>query len=141
VARLLFILVPVAIAFWVYSIVDCAMQPPTRHRGVSKPAWLVIAILLPVLGGILWFVIGRGRGSSVAAVRAPDDDPAFLRGLGSSSEQDERIRRLEEELAQLDAEDDDPRWNRHGPHAGPHSHEQQGDTDGDDLRGQRGALG
>jgi hypothetical protein len=137
VARLLFILVPVAIAFWVYSIVDCAMQPPTRHRGVSKPAWLVIAILLPVLGGILWFVIGRGRAASVAAVRAPDDDPAFLRGLGSASEQDERIRRLEEELAQLDAEDDDPRWNNHGPHDGPPT----GDADGDDLRGQRGALG
>lgn len=132
-ARLLFILVPVAIAFWVYSIVDCAMQPPTRHRGVSKPAWLAITILLPVLGGILWFLIGRGRGSTTAPVRAPDDDPAFLRGLGSQSEQDERIRRLEEELAQLDAEDDDPRWKRHERHSG--------DTDGDDLRGQRGALG
>lgn len=132
-ARLLFILVPVAVAFWVYSIVDCAMQPPTRHRGVSKPAWLVIAILLPVLGGILWFVVGRGRASSAAPVRAPDDDPAFLRGLGSQSEQDERIRRLEEELAQLDAEDDDPRWHPRKPHSG--------DTDGDDLRGQRGALG
>ncbi len=132
-ARLLFILVPVATAFWVYSIVDCAMLPPTRHRGVSKPAWLVIAILLPVLGGILWFVIGRGKAAMSAPVDAPDDDPAFLRGLGSQSEQDERIRRLEEELAQLDAEDDDPRWNPRESHTG--------DTDGDDLRGQRGALG
>ena len=58
-ARLLFILVPVAIAFWIYSIVDCALQPPTRHRGVSKPAWMLIVIILPVLGGVLWFAIGR----------------------------------------------------------------------------------
>ena len=149
-ARLLFILVPVAIAFWIYSIVDCAIQPPTRHRGVSKPAWMLIVIILPVIGGILWFIVGRGRARSIAAVRAPDDDPAFLQQLGSQSDQDERIRRLEEELAQLDAEDDDPRWNPPRPDAASGtssaggtsaSEPRPGDTDGDDLRGQRGALG
>ncbi len=100
---MLLLLVPLAVAFWVYSVVDCAMQPPTRHRGVSKPVWLVIVMLLPVIGGVLWFVTGRAR--AVTAVRAPDDDPAFLHSLGSHAEQDERIRRLEEELARLDAED------------------------------------
>lgn len=136
-ARLLFILVPLAVAFWVFSIVDCAMQPPTRHRGVSKAAWMLIVILLPVIGGILWFIVGRGRPAPVAAVRAPDDDPTFLRGLGSPSDQDERIRRLEEELAKLDAEDDDPRWNP--PSApGESAEPRRGENDGDDLRGQRG---
>jgi hypothetical protein len=107
------ILLPVAlllIAFWVYSIVDCALQPPTRHRGVSKPVWLLIAGLLPVIGGVLWFVVGRGRQSGPRAYRAPDDNPEFLGRLGSVSDQDERIRRLEEELAALDAEADDPRF-------------------------------
>ena len=54
------VLLPLAlllIAFWVYSIVDCALQPPTRHRGVSKPVWLLIVVLIPVLGGILCGVI------------------------------------------------------------------------------------
>lgn len=104
-------LLPVAlllIAFWVYSIVDCALQPPTRHRGVSKPVWLLIVILLPVLGGILWFIVGRGRPRAKPAFRAPDDNPDFLGRIGSISDQDERIRRLEEELAALDAEDDPP---------------------------------
>lgn len=154
-ARLLFILVPLAIAFWIYSIVDCALQPPTRHRGVSKPAWMLIVIILPVLGGVLWFAVGRGSAKAAAAVRAPDDDPAFLQQIGSQSDQDERIRRLEEELAQLDAEDDDPRWNppengtAGGSTAGgssaagesPAPDPRPGDADGDDLRGQRGALG
>ena len=147
-ARLLFILVPLAVAFWIYSIVDCAMQPPTRHRGVSKPAWLLIVIILPVIGGILWFVIGRGRAGQPASLRAPDDDPAFLQGIGGIADQDERIRRLEEELAQLDAEDDDPRWNR-PPAGGARSDESAGEkpadhpgeADGDDRRGQRGATG
>ena len=105
-ARLLLILVLVAVAFWVYSIVDCAVQSPTRHRGVPKPVWLVIVILFPVLGGILWFVVGRARARAMI-VRAPDDDPEFLSRLGTKAEQAERIRRLEEELARLDSEDDD----------------------------------
>ncbi len=105
----------VALAFWVYAIVDVAVQPATRHRAVSKPVWIAIVVLLPVLGGILWLVIGRTRRSVVQARRAPDDDPEFLGRIGTQSEQDERIRRLEEELAKLDAEDDDPRWNPPSP--------------------------
>lgn len=104
------VLLPLAlllIAFWVYSIVDCALQPPTRHRGVSKPVWLVIVVLLPVIGGVLWLVVGRSRPRPAGAFRAPDDNPEFLGRIGSISDQDERIRRMEEELAALDSEDED----------------------------------
>ncbi len=97
-----------AAVFWVYSVVDCAVQPPTRHRGVRKAAWIAIVILIPVIGGILWFTIGRRRAADGGTVRpvAPDDDPTFLRSI-SKSEQDARIRRLEEELARLDEETDE----------------------------------
>ena len=106
--RVLLPVVLLLIAFWVYSIVDCALLPPTRHRGVSKPVWLLIVVLLPVLGGILWFIVGRGRVRPPSVQAAPDDDPAFLGTIGSISDQNERIRRLEAELAALDAEDADP---------------------------------
>jgi hypothetical protein len=140
----------VALIFWVYTIVDCAVQPATRHRAVSKPAWIAIVVLLPVLGGVLWLAIGRTRPSTVASRRAPDDDPEFLGRLGSMSDQDERIRRLEEELAQLDAEADDPRWTTPEPSlptsadsaAKPEPPVRDPDRpDGDDdVRGQRGAV-
>src|SRR3546814_16569187 len=107
-ARLLLILALVGTAFWVYSIVDCALQPPTRHRGVSKGAWIAIVVLLPVLGGLLWFVVGRGRASTAAARRAPDDDPEFLGSIGSLAAQDEPIRRPAAELAQ-------PPWTGNAP--------------------------
>lgn len=149
--RLLLILGLVAIALWVYTIVDCAVQPPNRHRGVSKPVWLAIVVLIPVLGGILWLVVGRVRRSTIAKRRAPDDDPEFLGSLGAIADQDERIRRLEEELAQLDAEDDDPRWTAQNDASAPGtptaaSPETPADppvrpNDGDDERGQRGAVG
>ncbi len=116
------------IAFWVYSIVDCALLAPTRHRGVSKPVWLIIVVLLPVLGGVLWFAVGRGRLSPQGAFRAPDDDPAFLGTIGSVSDQDERIRRLEAELAALDAEDPTP--DAPGGSAGTAAGDDEGDARG-----------
>jgi hypothetical protein len=161
--RVLLILALVATAFWVFTIVDCAVQPPIRHRGVSKPVWILIVVLLPVLGGILWLAVGRARASTVAARRAPDDDPEFLGRIGTISDQDERIRRLEEELAQLDAEEHDPRFH---PPTGPAASDDPAasaasaggtaapgstptpptppvrPTEGDDdARGQRGARG
>jgi hypothetical protein len=127
VARVYLILALLAITFWVYSIVDCALQPPTRHRGVSKPVWLVIVVLIPVIGGILWFAIGRSRRRSAVMFRAPDDDPEFLGRIGTVSDQDERIRRLEEELAALDSEADDPPLD-----GGPRGNH-RGDIPGDDV--------
>ncbi|WP_424937645.1 MULTISPECIES: PLDc N-terminal domain-containing protein [Bacteria] len=95
-----------AAVFWIFSIVDCSLQPATRHRGVSKGAWVAIVVLIPVIGGILWFAIGRSRGerSGPEGLVPLDDDPARLRRV-SEAEQDRRIRELEEELARLD----DPR--------------------------------
>lgn len=104
-ARFLLIIVIAAAVFTVFSIIDCAVQPATRHRGVSKPFWIVIT-LVPVIGGILWFLLGRSRGpaSSFAVPDAPGDDPSFVHD-GQPSEADERIRRLEEELRRLDEEE------------------------------------
>ncbi|MCR2799873.1 MULTISPECIES: PLD nuclease N-terminal domain-containing protein [unclassified Microbacterium] len=110
-ARILLIVALLLAVFWVYSIVDCAVQDPRRHRGVSKPMWLLITIALPVLGGILWFAVGRTKRADIPRPKAPDDDPEFLGRIGDIRDTDERIRRIEEELKALDADDDDPRWN------------------------------
>lgn len=102
--RLLVVLVVAAVAFYVFSIVDCALSDGNRVRTLSKTSWVLI-VLIPVLGGLLWFIFGRARrGSDGGGVRtiAPDDDPAFLGSLGRDTAQEERIRRLERELAELD---------------------------------------
>ncbi|MFT4215098.1 MAG: PLD nuclease N-terminal domain-containing protein [Microbacterium sp.] len=129
--RILLPVVLVLIAFWVYSIVDCALQPPTRHRGVGKAVWLFIVVLLPIVGGVLWWVLGRSRPRAEQAMRAPDDDPEFLGRIGAISDQDDRIRRLEEELAALDSEGPDP----DRPPASPSVQPSRGsDDDADDPR-------
>lgn len=105
-ARLLIVGGFVAAVFWVFSIVDCAVQPATRHRGVPKWVWIVIVVVVPVIGGILWFVIGRRRaGDQGSRPYAPDDDPVFLSSI-DKKEQDARIAELEAELARLEDEGD-----------------------------------
>lgn len=108
--RLYVVLGVVAVAFYVFSIVDCALFDRTRVRTLPKTAWVFI-VLLPIIGGLLWFVFGRARRRSDrggSRVIAPDDDPAFLGGLGRDRAQQERIRRLERELADLDDKGGDP---------------------------------
>ena len=105
--RVLLIVAVLALAFYVVSIVDVAVQPPSRHRGVSKTTWVAIVILLPVLGGALWFVVGRSRPSRLRLALAPDDDPEFLRRLNREKAMEDRIEQLEQELRDLD--DDNPK--------------------------------
>jgi len=120
--RFLLIFALLAAVFWVYSVVDCAVQPSIRHRGVRKGVWILIVLVFPVVGGVLWFAVGRTRAN--APLHAPDDDPAFLSTLGPDgrrmhrgpdrttardrAEQEQRIRELEEELSRLDGDSDDP---------------------------------
>jgi len=108
VTRVLLIGALLAVVFWVFSIVDCVAQPSIRHRGVNKPIWVLIVVFIPVLGGFLWFAVGRVRAVQLAIPDSPADDPAFMDTVHPLSAQDERIRQLEEELAKLDAEEDLP---------------------------------
>lgn len=94
-----------AIGFWVYAVIDCALTDARRARGIPKGAWVLVVVVLNVVGGALWFIVGKdrsaGRGGS-RVDRAPDDDPTFLRSIAADADQEERIRQLEKEIADLD---------------------------------------
>ncbi len=80
--RFLIIAVVVAIALMVFALVDAAVIDRYRVRGVPKGLWIVVIVLLPIAGAILWFTVGRGpKGTGKRGPIAPDDDPDFLRGL------------------------------------------------------------
>jgi hypothetical protein len=108
--RLYIILGVIAAAFWVFTIVDCLVTRPSAVRALPKAAWAFI-VLLPVAGGILWFTFGKQRrgtpGAMATGTGAPDDDPEFLRRLGEDADREERIRQLEEQLAELDDDHND----------------------------------
>ncbi|MDI2098898.1 PLD nuclease N-terminal domain-containing protein [Ruicaihuangia caeni] len=103
-ARLLFALAVVVVAFTVYALIDLILTDRARVRALNKVIWVFIIVLLPAIGGALWLVFGKSRRQrgGGAGLIAPDDDPAFLGGLERDLAAEERIRQLERELAELD---------------------------------------
>ncbi|MHC6593092.1 PLD nuclease N-terminal domain-containing protein [Arthrobacter sp. C152] len=94
------------LVIFVYGLVDVIRTEGRLTRGISKPAWIIVMILLPVLGAILWLLIGRPRGTgpqpqAYPHPTAPDDDPDFLRNLEArrrNQAEAERLRKLKEQL-------------------------------------------
>lgn len=107
-ARLLFVLGIVAVTFMIYSLVDTILRPASLVRALPKWLWIVLVLVIPVLGGVLWFLIGRGqRVRNDGRALGPDDDPDFLGQLGREATTDEHIRDLERRLAEIDSEQPD----------------------------------
>lgn len=102
-----------AVVLGVFAVVDCALTERRRVRALPRWAWIVIALVLPVIGPLLWLIVGRGpaRARPVRRVIGPDDDPSFLNSRGpvrpAPDADDARWKQLEQELANLDSDPDD----------------------------------
>lgn len=104
----------VAIALTVYTLVEVILADQRNIRFLPKGVWVLIVLLLPILGAVLWFTIGKVKpqsrsGSKRSGPVAPDDDPEFLFRLQKQMADDENLRKLEEEFRKLSEEDDDDR--------------------------------
>ncbi|WP_298890895.1 PLD nuclease N-terminal domain-containing protein [uncultured Serinicoccus sp.] len=82
------------LAFVVFTVVDAVQTDKHEVRGLPKPVWVVVCVILPGLGGLAWLVAGRprslldiifgdrgGRSGRPRGPLGPDDDPDFLRDL------------------------------------------------------------
>lgn len=115
----------------IYGLIDCIRSEPADVRSIPKPVWILIIIILPFIGVLLWFFLGRPQYSEVgsgsagssgsthpgsgagtfqanrpARLTAPDDDPAFLRNLEVNRAhklEAERLRKLKAELEAREA--------------------------------------
>lgn len=90
-----------AIAFYIYTIIDVARTPKMSTRTLPKFVWLIIAIVLPIIGGAFWLLLGRtwpesGFRSKRRQPKAPDDDPKFLRTLEDRAWSDKMRKRREQ---------------------------------------------
>jgi hypothetical protein len=79
-------LVLLAVGLTISATIECAMT--RAPRSLPRWAWLPLIVLLPVVGPLAWFGLGRLRGGEAGGrLRqrrgpvAPDDDPEFLRRL------------------------------------------------------------
>ncbi len=113
------------LVLWIYCLFDAITTDASRVRNLSKGVWVVIVLLLPDIGSVLWLLAGRPQGAARslpykgnagippeydrpgrAAAQNPDDDAAFLKHLRERAE-DQR-RRAEESARRLRDEEQPP---------------------------------
>jgi len=78
------VVVLVLLGVTVYALVDCLRTDGPDLRLLPKPVWLLLIVLLPIAGSVLYLAVGRATDEApgpVARPLAPDDDPDFLRRL------------------------------------------------------------
>jgi hypothetical protein len=110
---------------YLYCLFDAISSDAARVRNLPKPAWIVIVLLFPDVGSIMWLVAGRPRGPARsvpykgnagippeydrpgrATAGSPDDDAVFLESLKRRAE--EQRRRAAEEAKRIRDEEQPP---------------------------------
>src|SRR3954464_10678644 len=101
--RVFLFLAAVELALVVLALISCLSAERSRIRAMPRALWVVVILVLPIAGPVLWFLAGRpggmepaggaGRpgGMEPAGARpprprpsSPDDDPEFLRKLDAN---------------------------------------------------------
>jgi hypothetical protein len=91
--RTLLFIFAVWLLFTVFVTVFAASAKKNEVRNLPKWAWIVICLFVPVVGGLLYLVLGRPIGGPKnrfgrTKIVAPDDDPTFLRDLSDKLEKE-----------------------------------------------------
>lgn len=106
----------VAAGLIIYSLIECLMTPRHQVRAMPKAVWILIIVLVPLVGALLWLFLGRRRGSVGGSgttggparpqrPQSPDDDAAFLRQLDVQRKQQSRQAELDRREAELKAQE------------------------------------
>jgi len=113
----------------IFCLIDCVQTAETSVRNLPKWGWIVMILIFPLIGSVAWLVAGRPTAAERARGRAagypeyerprrpgptaPDDDPEFLRAIGTvNTEHEQTLKRWEEDLKRREDElrhrDQDP---------------------------------
>lgn len=113
--RLLIFVFAAWLLFTVFVTVFAASAKKNEVRNLPKWLWVVICLAVPLIGGLLYLILGRPIGKpktrfGKTRVVAPDDDPAFLRDLASKLDEKDEKPNPETSLEQegKDSKDPDP---------------------------------
>lgn len=117
--RLLIPLIIVSLGVMIYALIEAISTPSERTRIMPKGVWIMVIILIPLIGGVLWLLFGNEnaylastvqgfkKASGPARPTTPDDDEEFLRSLDIQRAQQRRaeeLKKREEELRRREQE-------------------------------------
>ena len=108
----------IALALAIFSLIDCIQSDERRVRNLPKWAWMLLIVLIPIAGPLVWLLAGRPTRATAGPAaswpttarypeserprqraKAPDDDPEFLRSLKkANTEHEDLLRKWEEDL-------------------------------------------
>lgn len=93
----------VLLALWLFCLIDVIVTDEYACRNLPKMLWLLIVLILPDVGSVLWLILGRPRGAATPAtmgsrarasyvppVTNPDDDEEFMRQVRARAEEQRR---------------------------------------------------
>lgn len=94
-----------------YTLLDAVRTPAHEARTLPKWLWVLVTLLFPVVGPLMWLILGRPkaqpaaggprpgfgqrRGTPAPSVSSPDDDEEYLRWLKAKAERERRSREAE----------------------------------------------
>ena len=106
-----------------YTLLDAVRTPAHEARTLPKWLWVLVTLLFPVVGPLMWLILGRPkaqpaagaprpgfgqrRGTPAPSVSSPDDDEEYLRWLKAKAERERRSREAESNNKQ-DSDHKDP---------------------------------
>jgi hypothetical protein len=107
----------IEITLLIYCLIDAIQTPEAEMRNLPKLVWILLILLIPLVGPIVWLVAGRPQRGAARElpwpsthpagspdderprVLGPDDDPDFLREMKrGNDEQEQLLSRWEEDL-------------------------------------------
>ena len=113
---------------------DAVRTPAHEARTLPKWLWVLVTLLFPVVGPIMWLILGRPKAQPAAgtpragfgqrrntpapSVSSPDDDEEYLRWLKAKAERERRSREAESNSKQ-DPEHKNPEDGTPGQSNGP----------------------
>lgn len=99
----------IVMLMWVAALIDVIASDEYRVRHLPKGGWLIVVILIPLAGSLIWFLLGRPVGAAAGGgapsrvtgypeyqrpgrhiAQYPDDDDEFLRQCRERAEQQRR---------------------------------------------------
>ena len=94
-----------------YTFLDAVRTPAHEARTLPKWLWVLVTLLFPVVGPLMWLILGRPKAQPAAgaprhgfgqrrstpapSVSSPDDDEEYLRWLKAKAERERRSREAE----------------------------------------------